>query len=219
MRRATLSVLADHAALAAVRATRCTALLISADISSGAAVLITVSADLRRRAATFSRARLSQRTVTRHHALVTIVIDAELLTLPPKELAGLAVLLTAMDVDTLFEAIILVACLRVGCASLPTDVRASRRTRYGSRSLEGEEAFCRTGIVVRFASSSHGVVVSLGWVERRLSGESWDSHCCRIERGGRRDTQYCWREVTPFMPDQETVAVPFVLSIPVTLTW
>ena len=114
VRSATLSVLADHATLAAVRPTWCTALLISADISSGAAVLITASAGLRRRAATFSRARLSRRTVTQHHALVAIVIDAELLTLPPKKLAGLAMLLTAMDVDTLFEAIIVVACLRVG---------------------------------------------------------------------------------------------------------
>ncbi len=160
VRRATLPVLADHAALAAVRLTRCTALLISADVSSGAAVLITASASLRCRAATFSRARLSRRTSARRHALVTIVIDAEVLTLSPNELTGIAVLHATIDVDAFFKTVVIVAILRFGHAP-PTNARASGCTRYGSRSPEGEEAFCGAGIVVKFTSGSHSAVVSM----------------------------------------------------------
>jgi hypothetical protein len=162
MRRATLSVLADHAALTAIRTTRRTALLISADIFSSAAVLITVSTGLSYRAATFSRARLSWRTVTWHHALVTIVIDAELLTLSPNELARVAVLYATIDVNAFLETKVEVTVLRIGSAPLPANPRASRRTRYGSRSLKGGRAFRRKGMVVRFTSNNHSAVVSPG---------------------------------------------------------
>jgi hypothetical protein len=176
MRRATLSVLAEHIALAAVRSARCTALLISADLSSGAAVLVTGPAGLRRRATTFSRARLSRRAVTWHHALVTIVIDAEMLTLSPNQLAGVAVFHATIDVDAFFEAVVEVTVLRIGSAPLSANSRASRCTRYRSRSLEDERAFQQNGIIVGFTFDNHGAVVSLSRVKCRLSGKSRQLH-------------------------------------------